>query len=94
VLASCETPTDVLEARAKGYATALVVKHFEDEKRHAVVQLDALPCVEQTKGVTCTDCRLCMKDDHLIASELTILFRTHSQNVKKANAALDKREAA
>jgi transposase-like protein len=72
VLASCETAADVREARARGYATALVVEEFSREQRHQLgpdagnaAGADILPCPQQTSKRTCTDCRLCFDDKKL-----------------------------
>ena len=77
VLASCETPADVAQAKDRGYATAIVVESFASERRHAIGPVDAIPCVEQTRGVTCDNCRLCFDDDYLRKSGRTIAFKGH-----------------
>ena len=77
VLASCETPVDVEIAKERGYATAIVVPEFPSKKRFQFASVDAIPCVEQTKGVQCDECRLCFNDDYLRASSRTIAFKGH-----------------
>ena len=77
VLASCETPADVAQAKKRGYATAIVVAQFQSQKRHQFASVDAIPCVEQTKGVTCDKCRLCFNDDYLRDSGRTIALEGH-----------------
>lgn len=82
VLASCETAQDVMEARAAGYATALVVERFESKKAYPIADgVAGVPCPNQThEGITCVDCRLCMKNK----KDVTILFEAHGALRKKA----------
>jgi hypothetical protein len=86
VLASCETEADVLEARALGYAAAIVVETHGTAKRHQDGQLQVLPCPEQTRGVPCVSCRLCMDDRRLLASETVIAFAIHGGRASKSKA--------
>lgn len=88
VLASCESPVDVMEARSRGYATALTVMGHPGAKRYDVGPLSILPCPEQTtEGVTCATCRLCTDDDRLRDSGMTVAFAVHG-NVAAAAASL------
>lgn len=87
VLASCETEAEVLEARARGYAAALVVESHGTPKRHAQGPLQVLPCPEQTRGVQCVSCRLCMDDRRLLATGTVIAFAVHGSPVSKSKAA-------
>jgi len=74
VLASCETPLDVVLARARGYAPSLVVEEFEQRARYDGI----LPCPAQTtEGVTCASCRLCMNDRALLGRDYAIGFAVH-----------------
>jgi hypothetical protein len=84
VLASCETAADVLEARARGYTTALVVEEFARKQRHQLgpdagnaAGADILPCPQQTSKRTCTDCRLCFDDKKLHQRGYSIAFELH-----------------
>lgn len=163
VLASCETPEQVELARARGYATALVVEQFATDRLHdhlgggggtphhsgkrvssegltaqsrssqspraaaescrtasptpsgvaasaSALQLDAgalkgqrpgsvgapvtsaliLPCPQQTRGVSCTECRLCMNDAGVRTRGYSIGFEIHGTafTVRQARAAL------
>ena len=104
VLASCETAQDVRDARARGYATAIVVEEFEDWRRYyhgteAVPEdawryqhgVDILPCPSQTMGVTCADCRLCLDDEGIRERGYSIAFHIHGDpgGVKRARASLE-----
>jgi hypothetical protein len=86
VLASCETAADVAAARARGYATELTVDHFEDARRHKLTAseggpsqagVDVLPCPEQTRGRTCSECRLCFDDRALYERDYSIALSLH-----------------
>jgi hypothetical protein len=79
VLASCETPADAAAALAKGYAAALVVPAFEQEAAYDLAGVKVLPCPNQTRGVRCRDCGLCLDADRLHARGLVIGFAAHSQ---------------
>ena len=79
VLASCETMEEVLQARERGYATAIVrpnpppaaraIKHADGSKE--------LPCVHETRDIPCIKCGLCMNDKQLIAERISIRFHAH-----------------
>lgn len=90
VLASCETADDVQHARERGYAAALVVAEFAGEAAHAVGGERIIPCPQQTRGATCTDCRLCFSDARLRERRLAIGFAVHGWGFNKAKAALRK----
>lgn len=94
ILASCETAEDVLDARARGYAAALVVPAFDAESAYPLVGGDGakvLPCPQQTRDRTCTECRLCFAPDRLLRANLAIGFSLHGGGSNKARAALAKR---
>ena len=85
VLASCETAADVALAKARGYATQITVEQFASDGRHIAGEaegqhaagVDILPCPEQTRGVSCTDCRLCFDDAKLRGRGYSIAFEKH-----------------
>ena len=60
VQASCETPQDVRDANARGYAAAIVVDQHDSDKAYVRDGVTIVPCPEQTRGLTCVECRLCM----------------------------------
>lgn len=90
VLASCENERDVTAARRRGYATAIVVAEHPTRRLHKGNRLRLLPCPEQTSGVSCSNCRLCQRDDFLRAAGITISFAAHGSvgSKNKALAAL------
>ena len=83
VLASCETPSDVAKAKARGYATAIIVPEHKSETAYDYNGLKVVPCPQQTeRAAFCSDCRLCMQDDKLKASDVTIAFAAHGPSVR------------
>jgi hypothetical protein len=86
VLASCETEEEVLLARSRGYATAMVVEEHPGDQRHMEGRVNLLPCPAQTRGVTCANCRLCTDDAFLRSSSLTIAFAVHGSRPSRNKA--------
>jgi len=78
--ASCDTPADVEQARALGWQTTTVVPADTPWRRNG----DTVICPEQTAGIPCADCQLCMRD-----RPLTVAFRAHGAGRRKAEAALE-----
>lgn len=91
VLASCERPGELAEARARGYAAALVVEDFGGTaaaRPLGKTGFKVLPCPAMTKDrVTCESCRLCFSDARLRAAGLAIGFAVHGPNGTAARAA-------
>lgn len=83
-LASVDKVEDILSARANGYAPAIVVDHHISEKAYTLPGSDVkfIPCPNQTRGVGCTDCKLCFNDTRLYNSNMGIAFAVHG--IKKA----------
>lgn len=81
VLASCETFAEVIEARARGYAAAIVVEEFGP---------GMVACPAQTHHTSCTDCRLCMDDAGLRRRRKVIGFKVHgdASTILSASATL------
>ena len=88
VLASCETTYQVRHAQDRGYATSIVVDHHESPKSYIKDGLKLLPCPEQTLGIQCVNCRLCMREDILKEAGLTIAFAAHGSQQKKIKEAI------
>jgi hypothetical protein len=88
-LASCETLSQVTTARAKGYATALVVDRFESAKAYVVGGVKLVPCPQQTKrSDNCMSCKLCWDDTRLREAGITIAFEAHGQRARKVRDTL------
>lgn len=87
VLASIESIEQVEAVRSQGYAPALVVAEHTTDKAYTLPgsPVSWLPCPAQTKPggkeVHCSDCRLCMRADWLLAENKGITFAAHG--VKK-----------
>jgi len=88
VLASCHTKAEVKEAMAKGYAASITTAKMP-EKTFTEDGVTYVPCVEQTKGITCVECRLCFDDARLLKKKIVIVFELHTA-AKKAFAALER----
>lgn len=94
VLASCETPTEVRAAKRRGWATAIVVTHHQQDTAYWVDGIKLVPCPEQTGRVaSCHDCRLCMRDDKLKAAGVTIAFAAHGPKGKVQAMLQEKNDA-
>lgn len=97
VLASCETEEHIRQARAKGYASAIVVESFDGHTGTYTMPEGerVIPCPAQTREhlpedrqVTCEQCRLCLDGERLLKAGLSIAFAAHSQGERKAREAI------
>lgn len=80
VLASIESVDQVESVRAQGYAPALIVPEFANDKAFTLPNCETVfvPCPAQGKlQVHCSDCRLCMKSDWLYETNRGIAFSAH-----------------
>ena len=79
ILASVETVKEVLLARKQGYAPSIVVPEHPSDKAYKLDGSDVkwIPCPAQTRGVGCTDCRLCFDANRLYESNMGISFAAH-----------------
>lgn len=79
ILASVGNTSEIAEARKQGYAPAIVVPEHPSEKAFQLPGSDTMfiPCPNQTRGVGCTDCRLCFKADWLYETNRGIAFAAH-----------------
>lgn len=89
VLASCETPEQVEEARAQGYSPAITVEQHESDRPIEVAGTRIIPCPNQTRGRTCVECRLCLDADKLFERRAGIAFQIHGNGRDAAIVALD-----
>lgn len=88
ILASIDNVDEALRARAQGYASAIVVPEHPSERAYQIPGSDVkwIPCPNQTRGVGCTDCRLCFDADRLFEGNFGIAFAAHGvrkENVKR-----------
>jgi hypothetical protein len=79
ILASISDTSEVKAARKQGYAPAIVVQEHLSEKAYKLEGSDTkwIPCPNQTRGVGCTDCRLCFDADRLHDGNFGISFAVH-----------------
>jgi hypothetical protein len=83
VLASINDLSEEEAAKRQGYAPALVVAEHPSEKSYTLPGSDTkwIPCPAQTRGVGCTDCKLCFNTTRLFQNGFGIAFAAHG--VKK-----------
>lgn len=90
ILASCDSPSDIADAKSRGYATAVVVSSFPNgSKAFDVDGHKVIPCFEQTKGIQCVDCRLCFDDNNLRKHDISIGFEAHGRKADDLKTALE-----
>lgn len=85
ILASIESIDQVERARKQGYAPALVISEHPSEKMYILPGSDVkwIPCPAQTRGISCSDCRLCFNSNRLFSQNMGIAFAAHG--VKQSN---------
>jgi hypothetical protein len=100
VLASVETPAEAAEAMQLGYAAAITVEEFKQDKPYRVSPaptrfyqdpaVTVIPCPAEVRGKTCVECRLCLDADGLLKRNQVIGFALHGHgnDLRKARAAL------
>lgn len=85
VLASVESVADAKVALRAGYAPAIVVQdHPSDGRAYDADGVRVIPCPNQTRGVTCSECRLCWRADALAKRGAAIAFAAHGSGRKRA----------
>lgn len=79
VLASVESVNQIAEARKQGYACAVVVSEHPTDKAYTLPGSNTklIPCPSQTRGVGCSDCRLCFNANRLFDGNFAIAFSVH-----------------
>ena len=79
VNASCDSVEDIHAAQALGWPTVTTTSATDTRKRWEQDGVTFLTCPAQTAGLTCAQCRLCMKKDR----KFTIAFRAHGTAKKR-----------
>lgn len=79
ILASIQNVSEVDAVRAQGYAPSIVVPEHPTDKAYKLAGSDTtfIPCPNQTRGIGCSDCKLCMKADWLYETNRGIAFSVH-----------------
>jgi len=84
VLASCENVPAAKQASERGYAAAVVVKaHPVDGRAYEQDGMKVIPCPEQTRGISCSSCRLCFDANKLRDRSAVIAFAPHGSKAKR-----------
>lgn len=84
ILASCEKGLHVTIANKMGYAAAIVLpyKNHPSAKVYDYDGVKVIPCPAQTKGKTCKECGLCMRDTK-IPEGYAVGFAAHGTSANK-----------
>lgn len=84
VLGSTEDPAQVETIKKQGYAPAIVVGQHKSDKAYKVEgsDVDFIPCMEQVRGIPCSQCRLCFRADWLRENNKGIAFAAHGATRK------------
>jgi hypothetical protein len=79
VLASVSNVDEAYECGEQGYAPAIIVAEHPSDKAYLLDRSDIkwIPCPAQTRGVGCSDCRLCFNADRLREGNFGIAFAAH-----------------
>jgi hypothetical protein len=91
VLASVETLADAKRALAEGYAPMLVLDGHHGEGKawtDEATGIKIIPCVENTRGIPCSDCKLCLNDEFLRESGAAIAVAAHGGRKAKVQEKL------
>lgn len=92
VLASVERPEQIRQARRMGYAAAIVMDMFPASANGKIFSLPGghrvLPCPNETRGMTCVECRACLRSGDLLRTGLTIGFQSHGTMASTARKRL------
>ncbi len=90
VLASLERSVDALVTLAQGYAPALLVSKHPEDGRAWFDQTGVrfIPCPNETRGITCVECRLCFDADALLRRATGISFAPHGSGKRRVTAVL------
>lgn len=79
VLASVDNIEQVKAARKMGYAPAIVVPVHKSDRAYTLEgsSVKWIPCPNQTRDVSCVDCRLCFDANRLFENNMGIAFAAH-----------------
>lgn len=90
VLRSCETVRQCVRSARVGFASALVVKDFKQDKAYDLGHgLKGIPCPAQTgRAASCVACGLCLNADRLHRTNCVILLKVHGSGLSRAMKAL------
>jgi len=74
VLASVDDPADIARAKRRGYVPAVVLDRHEGTAPVTVNEHRFIRCPNETMGMACVECRLCLDDTRLRERNLGIAF--------------------
>lgn len=90
VLASIIKVEDIERARKRGYVPAITMTHYPSPKPFRIPSTGDLviPCLYETQGKTCVECRMCLDDEKLRRHKIVIGFELHGRDAKRARKRL------
>lgn len=94
MLASVDNPTDAIYAQQNGYAPSLVVAEHKSDKIYLLPNSETkwIPCPAQVKGISCSDCGICLHANQLYNSNMGVAFSAHGikkNSIKRRLAVLN-----
>lgn len=90
ILASCENLPQLDEALDSGWSASLVVDQFPNSGKFTLPSgRTAFACPHQTHGITCCDCRMCLRGSKYLKSRGidAIAFEVHGSGARKIRSA-------
>ncbi len=81
VLASVDRPEDIMSAMKRGYVPAIVVERHEGTAPIVVNGHRFIRCPNETMGMACVECRLCLDDGRLRERGFGIAFARKKNKV-------------
>lgn len=82
VLASCETVDECVYAMERGYAAQICTPEYIT-KRTKVGDFTIIPCKNNTEGIQCVECRICMHDRRLHQRREVLNIGAHGTKAKQ-----------
>lgn len=83
VLASVDRPEDIPLARKRGYVPAVVLERHEGTAPVTVDGHKFIRCPNETMGMACVECRLCLDDARLRERGMGIAFASKKSNKRR-----------
>lgn len=74
VLASVDDPADIARAKRRGYVPAIVLERHDTHTPVSVGEHRFIRCPNETMGMACVECRLCLDDGRLRERGFGIAF--------------------
>lgn len=86
VWASVDNPKQGVMAFRMGYPSAIVVPYFEGRKGWDEEGIRWIACPAQTRGLKCSQCRICWKSSKMLQARRGVAFEAHGGCIGKGKA--------